>query len=131
MKIKTAELKGAALDRAVARCEGWEENDHPKNLLKKINLRGVMQYEAPRKYSTSWNEGGPIIERYVIQVERGCDAYVAYTNKYWWAEEDGGTERRSETTTEGGDYLEAAMRCYVASKLGDEVEVPDELKDRP
>ena len=26
----------------------------------------------------------------------------------------------------GSTHLIAAMRCYVASKLGDEVEVPDE-----
>ena len=28
----------------------------------------------------------------------------------------------------GPTPLIAAMRCYVASKLGDEVEVPEELK---
>ena len=75
-------------------------------------------YGAPRIYkpSTDWATGGPIIERYAIQVERGIDGYVAYTNSYWWDEADGGTECRCETTVEGGTYLEAAMRCYVASK---------------
>ena len=30
-------------------------------------------------------------------------------------------------TSEWPEVVGAAMRCYVASKLGDEVEVPDEL----
>jgi hypothetical protein len=29
---------------------------------------------------------------------------------------------------DGSTPLIAAMRCYVASKLGDEVEIPEELK---
>ena len=48
-------------------------------------------------YSSSWQRGGPIIEHY---------APLFY---------------------EGPTPLIAAMRCYVASKLGDEVDVPEEL----
>jgi hypothetical protein len=30
--------------------------------------------------------------------------------------------------TDGPTPLIAAMRCYVASKLGDEIDIPEELK---
>lgn len=64
--------------------------------------------------------GGPIIEREQISVDNfkghPCAAFMGTHAKYefrQWAPE--------------GQILLAAMRCYVASKLGEEVEVPDEL----
>lgn len=77
-------------------------------------------------FTSDWGQAGPILERYAITAQRGHDCYVANTNKYWWAEEDGGTEYYEAYSAEG-PYLIAAMRCYVASKLGDEVEIPEEL----
>ena len=70
-------------------------------------------------YSTDWELGGPIIEREGINLR-------ALSGALWEAE---------TWSAEGGQYLLdgptpliAAMRCYVASKLGDEVEVPNELE---
>jgi hypothetical protein len=69
-------------------------------------------------YSTSWAQGGPIIEREKIQINPSIssDAWGAANPSkdqcVWvWAETP----------------LIAAMRCFVASRLGKEVEVPDEL----
>jgi hypothetical protein len=91
MKVKTSELRGAALDWAVDYCE-----------------EDSTQYQ----YSRDWSQGGPLIEREGIDLyQSGC-----------WAAEMGGTHRQ-----EGPTPLIAAMRCYVASKLGDEVDVPSEL----
>ena len=98
--MKTSELRGSALDWAVALCEcgdAWRHED-----------------VDPHFYSTDWSQGGPIIER------EGIDTYQSGV---WVAEIDG------KHTTEGPTPLIAAMRCYVASKLGDEVEVPAELED--
>jgi hypothetical protein len=69
---------------------------------------------APVEYSTKWEFGGLIIER------EGISVY--FENGDWHA------KAQSKPVTYY-DYspLVAAMRCYVASKLGDEVEVPDEL----
>ena len=67
-------------------------------------------------YSTDWAQGGPIIERQEIElIPKGMhwDAY---------ADED------FHVPYSGPTPLIAAMRCYVASKLGDEVEIPEELK---
>ncbi len=62
--------------------------------------------------STDWAQGGPIIEKYGIFSGPHCDIFIAWTDGTRW---------------EGPTQLIAAMRCYVAGKLGDEVEIPAEL----
>jgi hypothetical protein len=60
-------------------------------------------------YSTDWAAGGPIIEGECIAV--AFDGYPqgwVANQKYY-----------------GATPLIAAMRCYVASKLGDDVEIPE------
>lgn len=107
--MKMSELTGAALDWAVAKCEG--------------NLPDGYSFDSARHgYSTNWAKGGPIIEREGITVSK--------EDKYWSAyflenlfEDDG-----SEHWQTGPTPLIAAMRCYVASRLGDEVTIPEELK---
>lgn len=99
MKVKTSELIGAALDWAVVLCE-----------------RGNSNWK--HFYSTDWSQGGPIIEREEISLER-------VTSALWIATR---IEGSSVSESDGPTPLVAAMRCYVASQLGDEVDVPDELK---
>ena len=66
-------------------------------------------------YSTEWCHGGAIIEsERICLIDQGGDYWQAICG---WKEMFGDTP------------LIAAMRCYVASKLGDEVEVPEELLD--
>jgi hypothetical protein len=102
--MKTNELSGAALDWAVAKCEG--------------HGIGVLDdpWFAP---STNWKQGGAIIEREGISV---CPDEIAP----WCAFFDHGTAEYAFYT--GETPLIAAMRCFVASKLGDEVQLPEELK---
>ena len=65
------------------------------------------------KPSTNWAQGGPIIERERIRLDpRGV----------WVAGHDSSNDEFSSPTP-----LVAAMRCFVASKLGEEVEVPDAI----
>jgi hypothetical protein len=64
--------------------------------------------------STDWAQGGPIIEQDEITLHRMTNDWVAVHNP-------------SGDGQPGQHPLIAAMRCYVASKLGDEVEVPEEL----
>jgi hypothetical protein len=98
--MKTIELTGIALDWAVAKCEG-------------------SAYHGPAwtKYSTDWAQGGPIIEREDICINRDD------SSREWSAHRVG---------DEFGAYwgptpLIAAMRAYVSSKLGKHVAVPLEL----
>ena len=106
--MKTDELTGAALDWAVVRCEGF----HPFTDSVSWIIERDGQYIPIPKYSTDWAQGGPIIERERMRIdcpwnpgpyEAECkiDGVTAWTN--------------------GSTILIAAMRCYVMSRLGDEV----------
>ena len=118
--MKTSELTGAALDWAVAKCEGllalgWEDD---MGLLKITFSTGGAEYYAP---SIKWEQGGPIIEREGITVIHFGDDW-----------EDKWQARRGDGHWQGDLFggstpLIAAMRCYVASKLGDDIEIPTEL----
>jgi len=109
--MKTAELSGAALDWAVAKCEfsgceGWDET------LSGVDAVSDMEGKVFSP-STDWAQGGAIIERErICLIDQGGDYWQAQCG---WKEAFGDTP------------LIAAMRCYVASKLGDEVELPEEL----
>ena len=102
--MKVSDLTGPALDWAVAKCEGYQDKDycpHDKRFRDEDN-----KWFCP---SEDWAQGGAIIEREQLSIE-------CIDSERWlcgWSE--GATPRT------------AAMRCYVASKLGDEVEIPAEL----
>lgn len=109
MKIKTNELRDAALDRAVARA--WYGPEYDMS----IPLFDDGRIFAP---STDWAHGGPIIERENIATWPLAEPQGWGARKVWG---EGG-----ECT--GPTPLIAAMRCFVASRLGDEVDVPDDLQ---
>ena len=106
MKVKTADLIGPALVWAVARIvcdEGW--------LARHLHLLQSMAF------STDWAQGGPIIEN-----EKVC---LSWMNNFgaWHAQ----LGDEAEFNAYGPTPLIAAMRCFVASRLGDEIDAPDEL----
>jgi len=72
--------------------------------------------------STDWAQGGPIIEREKISIELKPHGYWMASYQYNYADE-------KRFLTLGDTPLIAAMRCYVASKLGDEVGIPGEIND--
>ena len=121
--MKTDELTGAALDWAVAKCEGYEIVRMRGNEITFLDRTddGALN-ERQIGYSTDWAQGGAIIEREKIDVMWCGDRWCAYTAD---AECTTGDDR--QLVTEGATPLIAAMRGYVASKLGDEVELPEEL----
>jgi hypothetical protein len=75
------------------------------------------------KPSTDWAQGGPIIERERISIEHMAGAGDGGTD-VWVATR---IENPAFSEEQGATPLIAAMRCFVASKLGDEVDVPDEI----
>jgi hypothetical protein len=116
--MRTSELQGAALDWAVAKCEGKGiEFDDPKDPW--LTLDGIA-YQPLHSYtpSTDWAQGGPIVEREKISI-------ALDEEEPWCAFKEEDTDIQSFYS--GPTPLVAAMRCYVASKMGDEVDVPDEL----
>ena len=125
MKVKVAEVSGAVLDWLVAKCEGA---DNLRRNVHRFNNDWILdwprdqegktprvEYLAEFSPTNSWAQGGPIIEREEIAIE------TTFYAEQWKASQDEGS------TQYGPTALIAAMRCYVTSKLGEEVEVPDEL----
>jgi hypothetical protein len=100
MKVKTNELSGQALDWAVAKADGYPNED----------------ISIDWNYSTDWAQSGPIIERECIDLE-----WTGIPNANFFCTIQGEYEAHGTTP------LIAAMRCYVASKLGEEVELPEGL----
>ena len=126
--MKTSELTGAALDWAVAKCE------FPTALDADIGVWvQPLPCDDPDDFkfqpSTNWAQGGPIIENEGIDVHRVTSALWSAS---WWANNSGMAKNPAQrfkhnVRTDGPTPLIAAMRCYVASQLGDEVEIPYEL----
>lgn len=112
MKIRASELTGAALDWAVAKGEG------DTDCVQFSALASSKHYFAPSK---KWAQGGPIIEREGISLVQEGDSSPWVGSVYDYTAQDW------HNHTPGPTPLIAAMRCYVASKLGEEVEVPDDI----
>lgn len=116
--MKTADLTGAALDWAVAELEKLDRVELTKTGVcywtpRVDGLSNFHLYDP----STNWKYGGPIIDKEIACLtDREHDTMPTAWSKH------GGAGRMGPTK------LIAAMRCYVASKLGDEVEIPEELK---
>ncbi len=127
-QIKTSELTGAALDWAVARCEGVVSELCSDGITLGFKLDGKLKvftsgWSISYVPSRDWEQGGPIIEREKIQIRFVQECYWHFTTPTdtWTANYEGVGEWIGPTP------LIAAMRCYVKSKLGDTVEAPDEL----
>jgi len=124
--MKTSELTGAALDWAVAICDGWREVTTNNSLmLKRVDASGAhtaYRFVEDLPYSQNWGFGGPIIEHELI------DLYVS-TRSGWQAIAQDGSDAGIPLFQETGPTpLIAAMRVFVSSKLGDEIEIPEELQ---
>ena len=76
------------------------------------------------EYSTNWAQGGPIIERERMDIECWDFHSMPWKASMWWDDENSS----GDIQMYGPTPLIAAMRCYVTSKLGNEVEIPEELK---
>jgi hypothetical protein len=113
--MKASELSGVALNWAVAICEGYKPKDfcpHDKHFRDEEDV-----WFSP---SDDWAQGGAIIERENIS--------ITGTNFPWWECDSGWYAHIGDLYSYGPTPLIAAMRCFVASKLGKEIELPEELE---
>jgi hypothetical protein len=118
MKIKTSEATPRQLNWLAAKCEGHVDDE---TIIRRLDPDDEGWCIA---YSTDWSQGGPIIERECIAL-RG----PSIRGGLWASFVDlSGISQGPQHRHTGPKPLIAAMRCYVASKLGDEVEIPEELK---
>lgn len=115
--VKVAEATNTQLDWLVAKCEG--RGDWYMQWWRVGGDKRFVNCEIMSNYSGDWSQMGPIIEREKIDIE-------------WYPN---GREVVRATVCVGArvvkvydkDPLAAAARCYVVSKLGEEVDVPEEL----
>jgi len=106
MKYQVSDLSGALLDAAVAKCEGMNyELRNPGPACVICN----MAYSP----SSHWDTGGPLIERH------GIDLTYVHENDEPWASQVPGDGRIGF----GATPLVAAMRAYVVSMIGYEVDL--------
>ena len=132
--IKVAEATGPVLDWLVARIEDlplrldpmgfkadapgsreagwWVWLAQPGSML--VGPGGDTVGRRFYSPSTKWAAGGQIIEREGISIYRMTSDWSAAYNP-------------SGAAQDGPTPLIAAMRCYVAGRLGDTVKVPEEL----
>lgn len=157
MKIKTQNLTGEALDWAVAKAldikplKRLEDENLPycfdlfHDIKTLSEAKGILAGEPHcsglgseelRKfatdmgyiidrpvypaYSTAWSQGGPIIERERIHIRPDVSTqnFRAFVIR---------SPEGQQCRYVGATPLVAAMRCFVAIELGEEVELPKEL----
>lgn len=118
-KIKTDTLIGNQLNFAVAICVGGSIRIMTGVFL---NQGDGYEYFTP---TDDWSQGGPIIERECIDLKTPRPNWKKWQAQIpKWAD---GVGMYETTTLYGPTPLIAAMRCYVASKMGDEIDIPKEL----
>lgn len=141
MKVKTADLIDAPLDWAVAVADGLKptmRHDYMRAKAAANNYKGDLAWHLEvtpnkpitvdeagvthvlRAYSERWGQGGPIIERERMSVE-------LKPHGYWMASFQNNYADEKEFLSLGPTPLVAAMRCYCCAKLGEYVDIPEEL----
>lgn len=120
MRIKTSDLEDNALDYAVAIStdgskaffDAFGANSIGRNFSDEVLIGAIRP-------SIDWRQGGPLIESRIGATQyddRDLEPFYAETR----CSNMGGYAN-------GPTLLIAAMRAIVASELGDEVDVPEEL----
>jgi hypothetical protein len=135
--VQVESLEGNALDWAVAKALGyvparWEKRDWGRQCVPapERSFSTMLTLNDGFGHSLSfsafnpsgdWARGGPII--YSEKIATWADDKT----EGWFASANLIPLDAQEDFHYGSNPLEAAMRCYVASKLGAEVEIPDVL----
>lgn len=145
MKVKTADLTGRALDWAVAEVikpAGFsyrlnDEYEPPEPILGMVEIPNDIYFrvlEIDRDNwlsdlsdkpltgcwhpSTDWSQSGPLIEEHSLNLTGSGKNNIAVVRV------------ACGCVTQSGDTLLIAFcRALVAAKLGDEVDIPDELME--
>jgi hypothetical protein len=132
MKHRVCDLEGELLDAAVAMIEGIELLHRAEPIIAE-HYPSAWYEDIWRGWSAcrDWRIGGPIIERERIDLagpdtlsEESRSSRSEWRARIWGTLQTRDQGGNDEATTYGPTPLIAAMRAYVASKLGEEVELP-------
>src|SRR5690606_21965244 len=120
--MNVRELSGVALDWAAAKADGLEpyvcDFDYwAVDCADCLEMEIGGEFEDSYSPTVSWDLGGPLIHKHGL-----------------WLSDDNDDPEQPHISSIRGAHMQvgptplvAAMRALVASKLGDEIEVPDEL----
>ncbi|MFV5926751.1 phage protein NinX family protein [Klebsiella aerogenes] len=131
VKVKTADLTGRALDWA-AFCAAWPgatptievyPTSKVNTGLGEIDVPGgvALSYEGSYRWkdywrpTKNWEQAGRLIDRFDIDINPTYPGYFACA--------------KMGMRASGDTRLIAVCRALVLAKLGDEVDIPDELID--
>ena len=132
MKVRVSEATNIQLNWMVAKAQGIEVIYHDDGITRCV-MRKVArgQYAGRFNPTTDWSQGGPIIETKIDCLRKRSkaeEASLAHPNPNFKFKAEIFADIDGYFCAFGPTPLIAAMRCYVASRLGEEVEVPEELK---
>lgn len=119
--MKVSELEGKQLNRLVAQAIGWQYDE--RSIIPGWTKDGEVKFVGFFDPSGNWSIGGPIIEREKIEIiyygdlgdkgpweaQMGCDTHYI--------------DQGPGDAIAGSTPLVAAMRCFVAAKLGEDVTI--------
>lgn len=141
MKIKVSEASGVVLDWLVAKSQGfdvWHNAIRNGHIMHGFWVSGYYPVDLNSwlpidsyKPSTNWAQGGPIIEREEIELRVLPNSFTesehlnfldgdSWEANIWPADRDA-------IACCGTSPLIAALRSFCVSRLGEVVEVPEEL----
>lgn len=126
MKVKTADLTGSALTWAFTLAEGWEPFLMTIEVKDKPPVYFVQCRDRQVSDPLGWAQVGPVLDREVIWLRGPHDATkpdgtVAVRIDYWYA------HKNHRHVQNDKDPITAVVRCHIASRLGEYVDIPDEL----
>lgn len=123
MKVKVSELVGVQLDLAVALALGASIT-RPQDAQICLNGEHMLCGEKNKRYSryvyspsTNWEQCGSLIEAFDLTLNR-----VTPANEHWKS-----SPHNSWSSGIDKNPMIAICRAVVATKIGDEVELPDDL----
>lgn len=139
MKLKTIELSGLALRWATMKACKLNLKFKNGQFIAGTRISGNTELDIPYEPDIDWDQGGPLIDAHNISIIRGCDTL---SHEHDWCAQCG--RNQATTTTEhaqhdamfqfyvnelcpGPTALTAALRCLIMSKMGSQVDVPEEF----
>jgi hypothetical protein len=122
-KVKVSELTNRQLDWAVAKAEGYHFGDGGNGIIIAYTEKGFPLMAAKHwNPSENWFVAGPIISRMCKEAFAIHAGSLENGGVMFWLK-----DKENKITADGENLLIAAMRAYVESKLGTEIEIPKEL----
>lgn len=126
MKIKTSELLGDPLDFAVAKAIGAPISRRSGGMI--CDGEVVLMAPCGQKVwspSTDWSQGGPLIDRFDVYFDRYPLDQPGFVVARIGMDYQAGSNYFNNPSSP--NRLIAACRAIVSDKLGDEVDIPEEL----